>query len=100
MRLDFASLVRTGKTLAFLQREGIDTNKVHLVANRCNAAVDVPLRKAQEALGRPITQSIPDNPRSPRRRTTWACLSCWDAPTSNMAKAIRELAHQVSATRQ
>jgi pilus assembly protein CpaE len=95
LRLDFVSLVRTGRTLMYLQREGVEMAKVKLVANRHCAAIDVPLRKAQEALGRPIAQAIPDNPKVMVAANNMGSPAVCDAPTSNVAKALRELAQAV-----
>jgi Flp pilus assembly CpaE family ATPase len=96
-RLDFVSLVRTRKSLMYLEREGIDLKKVEIVAGRTGVSGEVSTAKAAEALGRPIQHAIPENAKCVIAANNLARLVALEARASNVAKAIKSLAASLAA---
>jgi pilus assembly protein CpaE len=91
-RLDFVSLVRTRKSLMYLEREGIDMLKVQPVANRVGSAGEVAPAMAAEALGCPLIHAIPENSKCVFGANNLGEPVVRHAPTANVSKAIRKLA--------
>ena len=97
VRLDFVSLVRARKCLLFLEREGVDLTKIQIVANRTGHSGEVPPGKAAAALSRPIPHVIPDNPKFVAAAHNLGEPLVLHAPSSNVAKAMRNLAVSLMA---
>ncbi|MCS6975907.1 MAG: hypothetical protein NZM31_02700 [Gemmatales bacterium] len=63
VRLDVVSLRLTRKLIRSLMEEhGVPPERVHVVANRTGQRHQIAVKQAEETLGRPILESIPDDP--------------------------------------
>jgi pilus assembly protein CpaE len=96
LRLDFAALRNTRRTLDYLERLGVDRGRVRLVVNRSGQPREVPAAKAEEALGMKIFQSIPDEPKTINRANNYGVPVVLQSPSAKVAKSIAELATNVN----
>jgi pilus assembly protein CpaE len=63
VRLDVPSLRLTRKRLKQLvEEQGVPADRIHLLANRYGQRKQIALKQAEETLGRPILETIPDDP--------------------------------------
>ena len=63
-RLDFASLRNTSRTLEYLGQLGIRPDKLRVVVNRYGQPQEVPVAKAEEALGVKIFHFVPEDAKT------------------------------------
>ena len=96
-RLDFTSLKNATKFMDHLDGLGLHMDRVRLVVNRQGQAREVPLAKAEEALKSKIFQAIPDDPKTVNRANNNGAPVVLDAPSSKVAKALRNLAQAIQA---
>ncbi len=62
VRLDVPSVRLSRQFIRQLEEQGVPRSKLHLAANRYGQRKQFPWKKAQEALGLPIAEWIPDDP--------------------------------------
>jgi pilus assembly protein CpaE len=91
-RLDFASLRNVRRTLEHLDGLDIAADKVMLIVNRYGQAYEVPAAKAEEALGRKIAHSIPEDAKSVNRANNHGIPVVIESPSTKVAKSLIELA--------
>jgi pilus assembly protein CpaE len=92
LRLEFASLRNVRRCLEGLERMGIDRDRIRLVANRHGQPGEVPLGRAEEALGWKIAHAIPDDPKAVNRANNNGVPVVQHAPSSKVARSIVALA--------
>jgi pilus assembly protein CpaE len=98
LRLDFASLRNTRRSIEHLERLGIDRQKLKLVVNRYGQPKEVPYAKAEEALGLKIFHYVPDDPRSVNRANNSGVPVVLESPSAKVAKSVVKLAISVNGT--
>jgi pilus assembly protein CpaE len=96
LRLDFASLRNTRRTLDHLERLGIARDRIQLVVNRYGQPKEVPFAKAEEALGLKILHYIPDDPRSVNRANNDGVPVVIESPSAKISKSVMKLAASVN----
>jgi pilus assembly protein CpaE len=96
LRLDFASLRNTRRTLDYLEHLDIARDRVQLVANRYGQPKEVPYAKAEEALGVKITHFIPDDPKTINRANNNGVPVVLEAPSTKVARSVSRMAISVN----
>jgi pilus assembly protein CpaE len=96
MRLDFASLRNTRRTLEHLERSGIDRERMRLVVNRYGQPKEVPYAKAEEALGLKIFHFVPDDPKAVNRANNNGVPVVLESPFAKVARSVVLLAGSVN----
>lgn len=95
-RLDFISLRNVHRTLHHLEKLEISGDKVRLVVNRHGQPQEVPLGKAEEALGRKIAHFVPEDAKVVNRANNNGVPVVLDAPSSKAARSFVQLAMSVN----
>lgn len=96
-RLDFTSLRNTRRTLDYLEQVSGVSSKIRLVANRCGQSNELPAWKVEEALGVPISHSIPDDIRTVNHANNNGNPAVLEAPSSKYSRSVVELAANLVA---
>ena len=96
LRLDFASLRNTRRTLDYLESLGIARDRLQLVVNRYGQPKEVPAAKAEEALGLKILHYIPDDPKTVNRADNDGVPVVIEYPSSKISKSFMKLAASVN----
>ena len=91
-RLDFASLRNTHKVLEHLGELGLEKERVVLVVNRYGQPREVPMRKAEEALGIRVAHWIPDDPKSINLANNRGVPVVVDRPRAKVSRLMTGLA--------
>ncbi len=92
MRLEFNSLRNAKTLLDHLERQGIESKRVHLIANRKGQPKEIAAAKVEEALGRTFFAVIPDDPKAALGAQNNGEPVLKDYPSSWLSKAILKLA--------
>ena len=95
-RLDFASLRNANRTMEHLDRLGIRKDSVRLVVNRYGQAQEVPVAKAEEALGMKIFHFVPEDAKTVNRAINNGVPVVLDYPTAKVSKSLSKLAFSVN----
>jgi pilus assembly protein CpaE len=96
LRLDFTSLRNTHRALHYLTDLGIDRELIQVVANRYGQPREVPVAKAEEALGRKIAHTIPDDPKTVNAANNNGVPVVLEAPSAKVSKYLTRLAAGVN----
>jgi pilus assembly protein CpaE len=96
LRLEFASLRNTRRTLDHLQRLGIDRERLRLVVNRYGQPKEMPAAKAEEALGFKISHYVPDDPKTVNRANNNGVPMVLESPSAKVARSVATLAASVN----
>ncbi|WP_435016315.1 AAA family ATPase [Tundrisphaera sp. TA3] len=97
LRLDFAALRNARKTLEYLDGIEVARDKVRLVVNRLGQPQEVPLAKAEEALGRKIAHQVPDEPKTINRAGNLGIPAVIHAPSAKVSRSLSALAAAIEA---
>ena len=98
LRLEFAALRNTRRTLDYLEYLGVGKDRIRLVANRYGQAKEVPAAKAEEALGTRILFYIPDDPRTVNRANNNGVPFVMESPSAKVSKSVLQLAFSVNGS--
>ena len=96
LRLDFASLRNTRRTLDHLEQMGIPRDRLRLVVNRHGQPKEVPAAKAEEALGVKISHFVPDDPKTVNRANNNGVPMVLESPSAKVSKSLAKLATSVN----
>jgi pilus assembly protein CpaE len=96
LRLDFAALRNTRKTLDYLEHLGIDKGRLRLVVNRYGQPKEVPAAKAEEALGAKIFHYVPDDPRAVNRANNNGVPFVLETPSARVSRSVTRLAMSIN----
>lgn len=96
LRLEFACLRNTRRTLDYLAQLGISPERVALVANRYGQAKEVPAAKAEEALGLKIAHYLPEDPKSVNRANNNGIPVVLESPWAKISRNLTRLAQSVN----
>lgn len=96
-RLDFTSLRNARWVLEQLEQIGVDRQRIQLVVNRHGQSRELPAAIAQEALGAPIDQYIPDDPRTMNRANNTGIPAVLEVPSAKVCKSIAQLARKITS---
>jgi pilus assembly protein CpaE len=96
LRLDFASLRNTRRTLDYLEKLGVGRERVQLVVNRYGQPKQVPAAKAEEALGLKISHYLPDDPKTVNRANNDGVPVVIESPSSKISRSVMKLAAGVN----
>lgn len=99
LRLDFASLRNTKRTLDFLQETGIPRQRVRIVANRCGQPGEITAAQAEESLGVKISQSLPEDQKLVNKAINNGVPVVLQAASARISRAIVELATSLAAAK-
>lgn len=99
LRLDFASLRNTKRTLDFLQETGIPRQRVRIVANRCGQPGEITAAQAEESLGVKISQSLPEDQKLVNKAINNGVPVVMQAASARISRAIVELATSLAAAK-
>ena len=92
LRLDFTSLRNTRCTLEHLDQLNVNRQRVRLVVNRYGQPQELPVAKAEEALGVKIAHYVPDDPRTINRANNNGIPAVVDAPSAKVSRSVVQLA--------
>jgi pilus assembly protein CpaE len=95
LRLDFNALKHATRFLDHLDGLGVPLDRVRVVVSQAGQPKEVPLAKAEEALKRKVTHSIPHDPKVVNRANNNGIPVVVDAPSSKVAKALVKLAESI-----
>jgi pilus assembly protein CpaE len=98
LRLEFASLRNTRRTLDYLDQLSVDRNRVKLVVNRHGQPKEVPAASAEEALGVQIFHFVPDDPRAVNRANNNGTPFVLETPSSRISRSVTRLAMSVNGS--
>lgn len=96
LRLDFAALRNTNRTLEYLGQLGIRSDKLHVVVNRYGQPQEVPFAKAEAALGVKIFHFVPEDAKTVNLANNNGVPAVIDFPSCKFAKSIMQLATSVN----
>jgi pilus assembly protein CpaE len=96
LRLDFACLRNAKRTLDYLERCGIDRDKMRIVVNRYGQPKEVPYLKAEEALGLKIFHFVPEDAKTVNRANNNGVPVVIESPSARVAKSVVKLAASVN----
>ncbi len=96
LRLDFASVRNARRTLDYLEKLGIDRDRIQVVVNRYGQPKEVPFAKAEEALGLKISHYIPDDPKTVNRANNDGVPMVIASPSSKVSRSVMKLAAGVN----
>jgi pilus assembly protein CpaE len=96
LRLDFASLRNTQRTLEHLAQKGIGPERVRVVVNRYGQPKEVPVAKAEEALSVKVFHYIPEDARTINRANNNGVPAVLEYPSAKVCKSIIGLAASVN----
>jgi pilus assembly protein CpaE len=99
LRLDFASLRHTQRTLEYLPERGIDRSRIQVVVNRYGQPQQVPAAKAEEALGVKILHYIPDEPKTVNRANNNGVPVVLESQSAKVSRSLVQLAASINGTR-
>jgi pilus assembly protein CpaE len=99
MRLDFTSLRHAQRTLEYLRDLGLSRDRVQIVANRFGQPQEVPLAKAEEALGLKIVHSVPDDPKTVNRANNNGVPVVLESASSKVSRSLLQLAASLNGNR-
>ena len=95
-RLDFISLRNVRRTLEYMELLGISQQNVRLIANRHGQSQEVPLSKAEEALGTKVAHAVPDDPKAVNRANNHGVPVIFSAPSAKVSKSFGAIASSVN----
>jgi pilus assembly protein CpaE len=96
MRLDFAALRNTQRTLDYLAQLGIVNDRVRLVVNRHGQPKEVPAAKAEQALGRKIFHYVPEDSRTVNRANNNGVPVVLESPSAGVSRSVTKLAASIN----
>jgi len=96
LRLDFASLRNTRRSLDYLEKLGIGREHLQLVVNRYGQPKEVPFAKAEEALGLKISHYVPEDAKTVNRAINDGVPLVIESPSSKVARSVMKLAASVN----
>jgi pilus assembly protein CpaE len=96
LRLEFTALRNTRRAFDYLEHLGIDTGRVRLVVNRHGQPKEVPVSKAEEALGMKIFHFVPDDPRAVNRANNNGVPFVLEAPSARVSQSVTHLAMSIN----
>jgi pilus assembly protein CpaE len=95
-RLDFASLRNANRTLEYLGQLGIRTDRIRVVVNRYGQPQEVPVAKAEEALGVKVFHFVPEDAKTVNLSNNNGVPAVIDYPSAKFAKSVAQLASSVN----
>ena len=95
-RLDFISLRNVRRTLEYMELLGISRDQVRLIANRHGQSQEVPLSKAEEALGSKVAHTVPDDPKAVNRANNHGVPVVISAPSAKVSRMFGAIAESVN----
>lgn len=98
LRLDFTALRNTRRSLEYMEREGLDSNRVQIVINQFGRPKEIMVNQAEKVLGRKLSFFIPFDQRTAVSSLNRGVPVMWEAPKSKMSRAIRKIAEHISQT--
>jgi pilus assembly protein CpaE len=99
LRLDFTCLRNTRRTLDYLTKLGVNSDRVRLVVNRYGQAKEVPAAKAEEALGIKIFHYVPDEPKTINLANNNGVPAVVEYPRAKVSRSVTQLAHSINGRR-
>jgi pilus assembly protein CpaE len=96
LRLEFAALRNTRRTLDHLEQLNVDKDRVRLVVNRYGQPKEVPAAKAEEALGMKIFHFVPNDPRAVIRANNNGVPFVFETPSAKVSKNVTRLAMSIN----
>lgn len=97
MRLDYTALRNARRTLEYLERDGLDLDRVQIVVNQCGRPKELTVSQAEEVLARPLDHVIPYEPKVVIPSVNRGAPLMQSAPRSKAARAIRKVAEGIEA---
>ena len=91
-QLEFAVLKNVVRMWNYLEKRDIDMSHVRLVVNRYGLAKQVSLREAENALGRKITDYLPEDPRTVNRCSNNGVPMVLERPSATLSRKITQMA--------
>jgi pilus assembly protein CpaE len=92
IRLDFPSLRNAQRTIDHLVYLGVSDGRIKVVVNRHGQPKEVPLAKAEQALGRKIVHCIPEDPRTVNRAINNGVPAVQESPSASFSRSVARLA--------
>jgi pilus assembly protein CpaE len=96
IRLDFTSLRNARRTLDYIDQAGIPRNRVAVVVNRYGQPKEIPIGKAEEALGCKVLHCIPDDPKTINRANNNGIPAVLESPSAKVSKSVTRLAMSIN----
>ena len=91
LRLDFASLCNTRRSLDYLEQSGIPPERIKVVVNRYGQPKEVPAAKAEEVLRCKIYHYVPDDPKTINRANNDGVPAVLEYPSTRISKSVTQL---------
>jgi pilus assembly protein CpaE len=91
LRLDFTSLRNTRRTVDHLEQMGISRERIRVVVNRHGQPEELPVVKAEQALGSKIFHYIPDDPKVINRANNHGVPAVLESPSAKFSKSVAQL---------
>jgi pilus assembly protein CpaE len=91
LRLEFAALRNTRRTLDRLEQLGVDASRIRLVVNRFGQPKEVPAAKAEDALGAKIFHYVPDDARAVNRANNNGIPFVLETPSAKVSRSVTKL---------
>lgn len=98
MRLDYTSLRNARRTFEYLERDGIESNRLKLVANQYGRPRELSVTQAEDVLGRKPDFYIPFEPKSAITSINRGEPLLLTSPHSKISRTIRKIAQSLSAS--
>lgn len=96
MRLEFAALRHVRRTLSYLKKLGITTDRVCLVVNRFRKSKELRISQVEDALGIRVKHTIPDDPRTVARANNKGVPFVLDRPSAAVSRSLVDVSSSVN----
>jgi pilus assembly protein CpaE len=96
LRLDFTALRHAQRALDYLAKLGLADDRVRVVVNRHGQPKEVPVAKAEQALGRKIFHLVPEDAKTVNRANNNGVPVVVASPSANVSRSMTRLAASVN----
>ncbi|MFO1092914.1 MAG: hypothetical protein U0992_06305 [Planctomycetaceae bacterium] len=96
LRLDFTALRNARRTLDYLEREGLDLSRVHIVVNQYGRHKELTVGQAQKVLSRKVSLFVPYDQKTVVSSLNRGVPVAWETPKSKIAQAIERIAEKIA----
>jgi pilus assembly protein CpaE len=96
LRMDYTALRNARRTFEYLERAGVNGERISLVVNQFGRPRELTTAQAEEVLGHPLSYFIPYDPKVAIASVNRGEPVLRAAPRSRLSKSVRKIAKDVS----
>jgi len=96
LRLDFVSLVKARLRIEYLEQHVVKRGTIRLIANRVGQTNEVPIAKAEEALGRKIDFCVPEDSSAANLSVNYGVPMVIEQPNAKASVSLLAIARDLA----